>query len=373
MFPLVACCQLVPSAGINKNRLLTGVDYYPATETNARLQQYLSYKKGWLICFGMDTFWGYIFGSFDNGTAAPNPNLFNIANVDVAAWATAAQAAGVDYAILTVKSEAGHIIWPTNATYDGPSQTLSQSAGSTWSSPAYRVNNVHGFADENILTKFVTEFTSRGIEVGAYFSNATDWNIAGGYVANAPMNSSYPVRNAMVDYYCLLVKELVRDYGFTMIWMDHYTAISEGENQKIYNAIKEVNQNCLVIGNDHGETTTQRFPCDIQSTEMGLFDSDGVTGHRTTSRSWRGNTYYIPQETVWTPAKNYQYYIYDNSCVNQGPYTATPNWETQAKIQSWTDEGRAYGCPVLMTVMVDRTGVINATNLSMVNAITGLD
>lgn len=357
---------------IVKNKNLNGVNYYPATATNARLQQYLSYKKGWLICFGMDTFWGYIFTSFDNGTAAPNPNVFNIADVDVEQWAIEAAAAGVDYAIITTKSEAGHVIWPTQATYDGPNATVTQSTGPSWSSPAYRVNNVAGFADENILTKFVQEFTSRGIEVGAYFSNATDWNLLGGYVANAPMNVNYAVRNAAVDYYCLLVKELVRDYGFTMIWMDHYTALSEGENQRIYNAIKEENQDCLVIGNDHGQTTTQRFPCDIQSTEAGLF-IDGVTGYKTTSRTWKGQTFYIPQEIVFTPAQNYQYYIYDASCVTQGPYTNPPTWELQATIQGWANEGRNYGCPILMTVMVDRAGVINATNLTMVNAVTGLD
>lgn len=357
---------------IVKNKNLNGVNYYPATATNARLQQYLSYKKGWLICFGMDTFYGYIFDQFDNGSAAPNPNLFNIADVDVEQWAIEAQAAGVDYAILTVKSESGHVIWPTQATYDGPSMTMTQVSGSSWASPAYRVNNVDGFADENILTKFVQEFTSRGIEVGAYFSNATDWNLAGGYVANAPMTTNWPVRNAMVDYYCLLVKELVRDYGFTMIWLDHYTPISEGENQKIYNAIKEENQDCLVIGNDHGETSTSRFPCDIQSVETGLWPTLGQ-GYKTTSRSWRGQTYYIPQEAVFTPADNYQYYIYDNSCVNQGPFTAVPDWLSQGTIQAWADEAQNYGCPVLMTVMIHRDGTIDATNLSMVNAVTGLD
>lgn len=81
----------------------------------------------------------------------PCPSTFNPGQaVDTDAWADAAKAAGMTYAVLTTKHVAGFCLWDSRYT-------------------TYDIMHPKCPVKEDLVAKFVKSFTSRGLKVGLYY------------------------------------------------------------------------------------------------------------------------------------------------------------------------------------------------------------
>ncbi|MBA3685396.1 MAG: alpha-L-fucosidase [Planctomycetes bacterium] len=116
---------------------------------------------------------------------------FNPTDLDCADWASAAKAAGANYAILTAKHHDGFCLWPT-------ATTAYSVASSPWR---------EGRGD--VVREFVDACRAHGIAPGLYLS---PWD------RNA---ACYPDPAAYDDFYCRQLEELCTRYGDLFeLWFD---------------------------------------------------------------------------------------------------------------------------------------------------------
>ncbi len=117
----------------------------PVTDKLGR--EFLKWKFGMFLHFNMATFnnqeWAG--GYEDPATFAPD-------KLDCGQWADAAEAAGMQYAVLTVKHTGGWCLWPSATTTHGVAafQKFQQGKG-------------------DVVREFVDAFRARGLKVGFYY------------------------------------------------------------------------------------------------------------------------------------------------------------------------------------------------------------
>jgi hypothetical protein len=119
-----------------------------ASETSVKQLQadFLKLKFGMFIHFNMATFTGEQWT-----TGYPDPSTFNPGGtIDTDAWADAAKAAGMKYAILTAKHVGGFCLWDSKYT-------------------TYDVMNPKCPYQQDLVAQFVRSFKSRGLKVGLYY------------------------------------------------------------------------------------------------------------------------------------------------------------------------------------------------------------
>ena len=203
-------------------------------------QEYLSWKFGLFMHFNMATFnnQGWANGYEDPATFAPG-------QLDCGQWADAAVAAGMKYAVLTVKHTGGWCLWPSAVT-DHDITSFK--------------NYKNGKGD--IVREFVDVFRSRGIKVGFYYCMP-------GYYINMYGNQQpedKPVLHALPpeakgDYVGFIKKqfaELLTQYGpVDVLWVDQYAHNFTLEQwPSIMKYIKSLQPNCIIIGNNSRDLKT---------------------------------------------------------------------------------------------------------------------
>lgn len=146
------------AAPVDYNVLVDNGTFSPATSLTANVQQYRDYDYGWLIGYTMSTYNGH--WADQRTETPPDPADFNIADVDVEQWAIEAETRGVNYAALTVLTEYGFMLWPSEVNYNMSQISLGSGLSPYYTDPYC----VQPGTDQNILDKFVTEFDERGIE-----------------------------------------------------------------------------------------------------------------------------------------------------------------------------------------------------------------
>lgn len=122
-----------------------------SSDTKASVEQmqtdFLKLKFGLFIHFGLQT--------FNNGEKIAgyrNPAEFNPGGpIDTDAWADAAKAAGMKYAVLTAKHNTGFCLWDSAYT-------------------TYDVMNPQCPYKQDLVAQFIKSFTSRGLKVGLYYN-----------------------------------------------------------------------------------------------------------------------------------------------------------------------------------------------------------
>lgn len=326
-------------------------------DRSKRSIQFSVYKKGWLICWGMETFWGEAFGA--NGTA-PEKSYFNIKNLNVDAWVNAAKECDIQYAGLTIVTEIGFDLWNSEIDFN-----LINKNGLTPTHPNY---NLRGHADENILEKFVTKFRSAGIEPFFYYNLSLDWNILENMLGiGSTLSISDKRREDIVLFWALQCQELMLKYKIKMFWMDGFDRLTKAEYQKIYNAIKSIDKDCLVIMNATGDTSFDQYPYDIGSTETSFVDT-GNEAFVSAKRTKDGVDYYIPQEIVisgTTSTSPQNWYNYDSLCISQ---PSNPNLVlvSQEYYQSIFDKAKTAGASLLCAVMPDRSGKLYKPQIDLI-------
>jgi hypothetical protein len=354
------------STSIDFNTLVDGGTFTPATSLTANVQQYRDYDYGWLIHYGINTYNGH--WADQRTQVPPPPSAFNPTSVNVAAWADSALAHGLDYAGLTVINEYGFLLYNSQVAYN--MERIALGAGY---SPYYEAPYcVQPGYDTAILSKFVTEFSSRGIEPMFYFGYGGNMNLFQ-YSTGVMWDIADAGREELViQYYCKVAQELARKWPrVKYYWVDlAATGFPTGAIQRLYNAFKSINPDIVVIGNALGESDFARFPYDIGSVEeyIAYGNPSYVSGN---TLSHVGTTYHIPREIVGTPYSDYsQWYYYDELCPDQpvnNPFTGVPPYVkmqavSTATFQGLVDVARGANRPFLAVMMVDRDGnLVQAT------------
>lgn len=226
----------------------------PATAKLA--EDFLSWKFGVFLHFNIATFndqeWA---GGYED------PLSFAPDQLDCGQWADAVKAAGMKYAVLTVKHTEGYPLW--------------DSACTTHDITAFK-NFKQGKGD--IVREFVDAFRSRGLKVGFYYCapGYYDGKYGNTLPDGKPSLHGMPPE-AAGDYVGFMKKqftELLTQYGpIDLIWCDQYKVIlSLDQWYELKALIKKLQPNCLVIANnshDFKETDIHSYEYPIYKNEDG--------------------------------------------------------------------------------------------------------
>ena len=201
-----------------------------------RQTEFMSWKFGMFIHFNMSTF-----DDSEWANGYEDPALFAPGKLDCGQWADAAKAAGMKYAVLTVKHTGGWCLWQSKVTTHGMQSFTNYKRG-----------------NGDIVQEFVEAFRARGLKVGLYY--CAPGNYDGPAVWQRPLPAGKPSLHGMPpeaqgDYPGFMKKqftELLTNYGpIDLFWCDQYTVwISGADWLGLKDHIHSIQPNCLVIANN---------------------------------------------------------------------------------------------------------------------------
>lgn len=227
----------------------------PASEGDARLKQWEAYRLGAFLCFNSNQFSG------SEHCLITDPKLYNPPSLDVAGWVAAFKQAGMRYAVLTTRHTSGFLLWDSATTeFD-----VASSGNPT-----------------DVCREFVQECRRQGIVPAFYYClwGGGEWK---------------PDPNARAMILAQL-HELATGYGeIPYFWLDMKNwAPADLSTQEIYDALKSVQPEAVVIFNQHVQDGTKihYFPTDVVNGELVPPPAGGHQPLRTVE----GKSYYLPFE-----------------------------------------------------------------------------
>ena len=226
----------------------------PASQKNDRLTKWESYRFGAFVCFNSNQFSG------SEHCKITDSKVYNPAQLDVAGWVAAFKKAGMKYAVLTTRHTSGFLLWDSATTdFD-----VASSGNTT-----------------DVCQKYVDECRREGIAPAFYYCLwGGKWNLA-------------PNARAII---LAQLYELATEYGeIPYFWLDMMNwAPADLSAQEIYNALKSLQPNAVVMFNQHVQDGTKinYFPTDAVNGEL---VPPPATGHNP-FRTVDGKTYYLPFE-----------------------------------------------------------------------------
>ena len=227
----------------------------PASEKTDILKKWESYRLGAFVCFNSNQFTGEEF------CKARDPKVYNPQQLDVAGWVTAFKEAGMKYAVLTTRHTSGFLLWDS-ATTD--------------------FDVAHSGNTTDVCKEFVKECRKHGVAPAFYYClwGGKDWNLN-------------PNARAII---LAQLYELATQYGeIPYFWIDIMCwAPSNLSTQEIYDELKTLQPNCVVIFNQHIQDGTKiaYFPTDVLNGEVTLPPESGHVAIRKIG----GKSYYLPFE-----------------------------------------------------------------------------
>ena len=283
-FACAVFSKTTPPPKVNSSKT---THFEPATSP-AKPQEWEKWRYGMFISFGMSTFSGV---EMDKGQSPST--LYNPTNLDVRQWVKVAKEAGMTYAVLTTKHVAGHCLWDSKYTdYD-----VATSANKT-----------------DVVEQFMKACKAEGIRPGLYYC-LIDTHHQGGDVletltepADSPRHwSKAPVTD---EYFAFAKKQLIelhtRYRGIQEQWIDIPLKVSDAQRQELYDAIKKLSPNCMIIMNQAFSDGTNNaiirahWPTDLINGE--------VTSPPARHQPWRQiehKQYYLPMEVCDTVGRNW--------------------------------------------------------------------
>ena len=208
----------------------------PARDLKRIQERFLRLRFGLFLHFNMGTFSGR-----EWATGYENPNIFAPSKLDCGQWADAARAAGMQYAVLTVKHTGGWCLWDSKYT--------------THDITAFR--NFRG-GKGDLVREFVDAFRKRGLKVGLYYC------FPGDFASNKDWGSPIPEGKpdlhglppeAAGDYVGFMKKqltELLTLYGpIEVLWIDQFRNKYTGSRwQEIKAHIHSLQPDCVLDANN---------------------------------------------------------------------------------------------------------------------------
>ena len=324
----------------------------PATPS-ATAARYATFKLGVMLAFNLNEFAGYMpdNGGYQGSKDLPSRDVMNTKSVNCRAMAAYAKSIGAQYALITAGNETGFDLFSCKTNYNMQRIPLpTRTNGTQFYSPTqpFPYCPRAGVGDTNVLENFCREMRNVGIEPGIYFNatlniNLTDIHI--GYTQQLQATRQEQV----VDYDCRRIQEILRRFKIKIMWCDLVGPQVNNLFGRIYNAIKSIDPDCVMVGNGAGAY----LGGDVQSTEEYVIYG-GSVAYQTRLR----NNLQIPQEIVLTPhGANSQWYEVDDQCPVQPPYVKNL-FDPVSKVQTMVGNARQYGCPLLVNMFVNRDGTL---------------
>ena len=226
----------------------------PATERTDLIKNWESYRFGAFLCFNSNQFSG------SEHCKADDPKIYNPQQLDVSGWVAAFKQAGMKYAVLTTRHTSGFLLWDSATTdFD-----VASSGNTT-----------------DVCREFVTECRKQGLAPAFYYC------LWGGKWRPDP--------NARAVVLAQLYELATRYGGIPYFWLDMMNwAPPDLSTQEIYDALKSLQPNAVVMFNQHVQDGTKinYFPTDVVNGEL---VPPPATGHDPL-RTVDGKTYYLPFE-----------------------------------------------------------------------------
>lgn len=228
--------------------------YSPATKKTAALKRWESYRFGALLSYNSNQFSGLEF------CKTIDPKIYNPKNLKVKSWVDAMTAASMKYAVLTTRHTSGFLLW------DSPTTNFDVgSSGNT----------------TDVVREFVDQCRKQDIAPGLYYCMwGNNWD-------------KNPNARAII---LAQLHELATNYGtIPYFWIDMMNwAPKDLSAQEVYDLIKSINPETIVIMNQHVQdgTTINYFPTDILNGEI---KTPPEKGHQAL-RKVNDKTYYLPFE-----------------------------------------------------------------------------
>lgn len=284
---------------------------------------------------------------------------FNPDRFDATAWAKAAKAAGMKYAVLTAKHHEGFCLWDSRVT-------------------DYKITNTAFGRD--LVKEFVEAFRAEGLRVGLYYS-LIDWHHPDFIIdKNHPRSpESGDVENEYLklnrerdmaryrQYMKDQVRELLTGYGpIDIVWFDFTYAVKHGKSAADWDAegllrlVRDLQPQTIVNNRlGLGETTADGWDF-VTPEQFRVEEWPTVRGARVpweTCQTFSGNWWgYTRDEATWRNAPEVVHLLVDsvskggNLIMNVGP-TARGTFDARASarleaVGAWmAANGRSvYGC-----------------------------
>lgn len=199
-------------------------------------EEFLDWNFGMFIHFNMATF-----NERDWANGYEDPATFAPDQLDCEQWAEAAAAAGMKYAVLTVKHTGGWCLWDSEYT-------------DSHDMVAFK-NYRDGQGD--IVQEFVDAFRDRGIKVGLYYCMPGNyngkWGNPGLLEGQVSLEGMPPeAEGQYVDFLKKQFSELLTQYGkIDLIWIDQVNKPHVRDHiPDIIKHVKSYQLECLIIANN---------------------------------------------------------------------------------------------------------------------------
>ncbi|EFJ18952.1 hypothetical protein SELMODRAFT_112167 [Selaginella moellendorffii] len=198
-----------------------------------RQLQFHSRRLSMFFHFGVNTF-----TDSERGSGHESPSIFNPERLNASQWMDAAQSAGAQLVILTVKHHDGFCLWPS-------AYTNFSVASSSWRG---------GKGD--VVAEFVAAARERGLDVGFYLS---PWDLH---------ESCYGDTLLYNEFYLAQLRELLTGYGpISEVWLDGAkspTAVNMSYDFELWfdtihqlqpgaNIFSDAGPDIRWVGNEYGE------------------------------------------------------------------------------------------------------------------------
>jgi alpha-L-fucosidase len=259
----------------------------PDTEETPRMKEWRSLKYGMFLHFGMSTFTG---NELDPGTAPST--TYAPTQVDADQWIRAARDAGMKYAVLTSKHVAGHCLWDSKVTFRGKEFDYDVATSGN---------------QMDVIRAFVDACKKHGIRPGLYYCLLDFRN------NSVPHKDQWGKFLLPDDFYQLAkdqLTELAKNYPeVDYFWLDIPRAASEAQRAEIYDMLRRLKPNCIVLYNqgfldkkpnlNQQTTKGHSWPTDILNSERDVIPEPFVP-----SQEWNGTKHFLGYEHPMTrPAR----------------------------------------------------------------------
>ncbi len=198
-----------------------------------RQRDFSTWRFGLLLHFNVSTF-----ADSEWANGHEDPALFAPAKLDCGQWADAARAAGMSYAILTVKHTGGWCLWPSTHTKHGVQSFRNFRAGKG-----------------DLVREFTDACRARGLKVGLYYCFPGDYANRYGNVlpAGQPDLHGLPPE-AAGDYVGFIKKqlaELLTNYRPDLLWIDQYYNKNTAKQwPEIKAHVHQLAPSCVLVANN---------------------------------------------------------------------------------------------------------------------------
>ena len=332
-----------------------GYDAEPTQVYDTDLANWDSLNYGAMISWNARSY--ILAGDMSFGGYPASPYIIDQDSIDVGAWVSPLDSAGVEFIYFTLFGAHGQGIEPIPDSIAFPKRLVDKFNGYTKYDSEVNPN-----MDNNIFEQFVDTCRGAGIIPIPYINPMRNLNLQPGTGwAHKSWDSTDCVHyNNWLAKYC---QYIIGKYDFKYIWVDGWQGQQLDTEEKsmvtdfqlLYNSIKAIDTSCMVIMNHWADSGFIRYPYDIGSSEEWVIDnrstfSDAVIAD--TLRYNGGKQYIIPAEFIvnvaGTPYETIWYAMSDTGIIIR----------PIAEVQAIYDRAAAVGAKFALSVIPGRNGIV---------------